>query len=51
MTNRTRPALVEHSEEEDEWNPPEDFCLTEVPPLEEHDHTDFMVENKIDEQK
>ena len=50
MTNRTRPVLIEHTEE-DEWDPPEDFCLYEVPELEEHDHTDFMVENKIDEQK
>ena len=49
MTNRTRLVLIE--DVEDEWDPPEDFCLTEVPPLEEHDHTDFMVENKIDEQK
>ena len=50
MTNRTRLVLIEDTEE-DEWDPPEDFCLMEVPELEEHDHADFMVENKIDEQK
>ena len=47
MTNRTRLKLVEH--EEDEWEPPEDFVLTEVPPIEEHEHDDLVMDQKIDE--
>ena len=47
MTNRTRLQLVE--ETEDEWEPPEDYILMEVPPIEEHEHNDLVMDHKIDE--
>jgi hypothetical protein len=47
MMNRTRLVLIEDSE--DEWEPPEDFVLTEVPPIEEHEHDDLVMDQKIDE--